>query len=68
VFTLTKSRERRDNLCRIAEEVCRREEDPNAQWLFWFSSEDAYALENPASVLQPIWKVPNQETANRLFE
>jgi hypothetical protein len=67
VLTLTKSRERRDNLCKIAQDVCRREEDPNAPWLFWFASETDYRLENPASVLDAMWRVPIDEELHMLL-
>jgi hypothetical protein len=68
VLTLTKSQERATNLCKIAQDVCKREEDPNAPWLFWFASETDYTLENPVSVLEPIWRVPFQESSHRLFD
>jgi hypothetical protein len=68
VLTLTKSRERATNLCNIAEAVCRREEDPNARWLFWFACEQDYGFKNPASVLDPIWRVPMDTSARRLLE
>jgi hypothetical protein len=67
VLTLTKSRERRDNLCKIAQDVCRREEDPNTSWLFWFGSETDYSIDNPASVLDAIWRVPADDKLHMLF-
>jgi DNA-binding HxlR family transcriptional regulator len=54
VLTLTKSPERATNLCKIAEEVCKRGEDPNATCLFWFACEEDYRLANPASVLERV--------------
>jgi hypothetical protein len=68
VLTLTKSRERRDNLCKIARDVCRREEDPNAPWLFWFTSEQDYHLLKPASVLEPIWRVAVDDGLHGLLD
>jgi hypothetical protein len=57
VLTLTKSHERAINLCQIAKDVCSKESDPNAPWLFWFGSESDFTLENPSSVLDEVWRV-----------
>jgi hypothetical protein len=67
VLTLTKSRERRNNLCKIAQDVCGREEDPNARWLFWFGAETDYLIENPVSVLDAIWRVPADEELHMML-
>jgi hypothetical protein len=68
VLTLTKSHERATNLCKIAKDVCKREEDPNAPWLFWFVSEESYNLDNPSSVLGEIWRVAADENKHKLLE
>jgi hypothetical protein len=68
VLTLTKSPERAMNLCRIAKDVCSKEAEPNAPWLFWFTNEEAYGLDDPARVLEPIWQTPKDDTKHQLLE
>lgn len=53
VLTVTKSRQRRDNLAEVCQAVADQRE---SGYMFWFAYEDDMALDQPGSVWQPIWK------------
>jgi hypothetical protein len=55
VLTVTKSEERMENLLRTASEA---QELLDGLRLFWFTSEKRIKPEQPTSVLEPIWEIP----------
>jgi hypothetical protein len=69
VLTITKSAERRDNLCALAEDIFDR---PKDRRLFWFATEketwrDSLGKIRAEALLDPIWFVPGEEEPRALL-
>ena len=69
VLTLTKSVERRDNLCAMAEETFGR---PKDRKLFWFATEkdtwrDPLGKIRAEALLEPIWYLPGEDEPRALL-
>jgi hypothetical protein len=67
VLVLTKSPQRRDNLCDLAKQIVAKERDPEAGWMYWFCCEQDYDVANPATMLDAIWRVPVDEQLHKLL-
>jgi len=53
VLTLTRGRQRRDNLTKVAE---RTDDQHNGSYMFWFAAEEHFSLDTPQAVLHNIWQ------------
>lgn len=53
VFTITETSQRMSNLLRMSQKADDRQ---TGAYMFWFTTEDSFNLENPQSILEPIWK------------
>lgn len=65
ILTITPSVERRDNLRDLAREA---DDKKKGSPYFWFASQTDYSLEEPESILKPIWYTPVNDTPHRLLE
>jgi hypothetical protein len=65
VLSITKSRQRADNLRTITKQADERQKGFSA---FWFTSEENFSLEEPGTVLKPIWQTPVNEGYHHLLE
>jgi hypothetical protein len=65
VLTVTRSYERRDNLRKAALKAT---PVKGGSAMFWFACEKDYSVDNPASILGPIWVTAKDNTPHRLFE
>ncbi len=53
VLTITRTKQRRDNLTRVAQKADGRQ---NGSYMFWFATQEDYDLKEPGTVLQKIWQ------------
>jgi len=53
VLTITETNQRMNNLLRKSQEA---DDRRTGTYMFWFTTEDSFSLENPQSILQPIWR------------
>ncbi|MEK7128838.1 MAG: replication-relaxation family protein [Patescibacteria group bacterium] len=65
VLTITISKERKENLRRIAKNADPRKTGSN---MFFFLSETEYSLKKPEIVLQPIWLSPKDDVKHKVLE
>ena len=65
VLTITQSRPRTENLRTAAKEA-----DPKAKGsrMFCFATEDAYDLQHPETILEPIWRTPVEFVPHSLLD
>lgn len=64
VLTITKTKARRDNLCKAAKDA---DDKQKGSQLFWFVCQDQFLLEDPQKALfEPIWKTPREEKLSLL--
>ncbi|MEM2915244.1 MAG: replication-relaxation family protein [Candidatus Bathyarchaeia archaeon] len=65
VLTITKTRQRMENLVELARRV---DDSGKSSYMFWFTTEDNYQLEQPETILQDIWLTPKDKLMHRLLE
>lgn len=65
VLTTCRSRERMENLRRVAWEV---DDQKRGSLMFWFAFEGDYRPEDGGSCWQPIWRTPRDEQVHQLLE
>jgi len=65
VLTITISEERKENLRKITKKADERERGSE---MFLFACQKDYNLEEPESILKPIWQSPRDDTRHYLLE
>jgi len=65
VLTITKTKQRKENLRKITKKA---DERQVGSFMFWFTSEENYSLQRPQSVLRPIWQTPKDDNFHSLLE
>jgi len=65
VLTITPSHQRRDNLRQIATQAS---PGKGGSGMFWFACEKDFAIEDPASILGPIWTTAKDQEKHCLLE
>jgi hypothetical protein len=65
VLTITPSPQRRDNLRKVATKAA---PVKGGSSMFWFACEKDYAVDNPESILGPIWTTAKDEQRHSLLE
>lgn len=65
VLTVTKSEARKENLRKITKEA---DDRKIGSAMFLFASEEQFTPEEPATLLQPIWQSPKDDTWHHLLE
>jgi len=65
VLVLCKSEKRKESLRRITKEA---DDKKQGSLMFWFVSEDKFALAEPESVLRSIWQTPKDDAWHSLLE
>lgn len=65
VLTVTQSKQRRDNLKRIAVDAS---PGTGGSSMFWFASEKDYSIADPASILAPIWITAKDNEPHHILE
>ncbi|MEW6680032.1 MAG: replication-relaxation family protein [bacterium] len=65
VLTITKSKERMENLKRITRNA---DEKKQGSTLFWFTCEKNYSLKEPSNILKPIWETAKEDGLHSLLE
>jgi hypothetical protein len=65
VLTLTKSTQRANNLTQVTKQA---DEKQKGSVMFWFASEKSYELQDPGSVLKPIWQTPGDDNWHEILE
>lgn len=65
VLTITKSEQRKQNLRKITKGADYRQE---GSYMFWFTSEKNYSIQEPESILAPIWQTPVDDNFHSLLE
>ncbi|MFC1719061.1 hypothetical protein ACFL6S_35745, partial [Candidatus Poribacteria bacterium] len=67
VLTLTISKQRMENLIRVTQEADDRE---RGSAMFWFATERDISIDNPGTILKPIWKTAaaKDQSLHCLFE
>ena len=65
VLTLTKTEQRKENLRKITKAA---DERQRGSLMFWFTSEKKYSIQEPQSILAPIWQTPVDDNFHSLLE
>lgn len=65
VITLTISDDRKDNLRIAGQQIG---DSGQGSSLFWFGCQNSFTLENPSSILQPIWQTSKDEVLHKILE
>lgn len=65
VLTITKSEARRENLRTITKLADDRQ---TGSPMFWFATEKDYNLQNPETILGPVWQTPKDDSVHHLLE
>jgi len=65
VLTVCKSHQRKDNLRTITREADDRKDGSE---MFWFASEEDFSVDDPGSILKPIWQTPVDNVLHSLLE
>jgi len=65
VLTITKTKQRKENLRKITKKADDRQA---GSFMFWFTSEENYSIQRPQSVLKPIWQTPKDDSYHSILE
>jgi len=65
VLTITKTEQRKENLRKITKKA---DESQTGSPMFWFTSEKNYAMQNPETILGPIWQTPKDDSFHSILE
>lgn len=65
VLSITISEERNQNLRQISRQA---DDSRQGSRMFWFACEKSYNLDKPATILEPIWQTPQDDTYHHLLE
>lgn len=65
VLVIAISEQRKENLREITKQADDSQQGSN---MFWFTSEKSYNLDNPETILKPIWQTPKDNTLHYILE
>jgi len=65
VLTITKTEQRKENLRRITKSA---DDAQTGSFMFWFTSQQKYSVQEPQTILMPIWQTPKDDSWHSILE